>query len=282
MNDSTPFDTIGDEPLEARIVSWVLGEASAFEAAELERLCGERPELLVFRRRMRALHGLLTEAEAAEPDHSWKLPPEKRKTLDELFDEENPARPEIDKESQIRRSGRRALWAIAACVTLALFLVRWVKPGAFSPANNMAEERFVFLPGGGGGGESGDRSISAAPAKETDDLVDLNKAIRDQEDKVEERRKVLATIVRTKGIIYKGQDSSYNSSGVNEDQGAQSALETYKQLAKEKQQLESQVNSLQKYDSEQAIVYASGLNLPDNTIKDLYPQYQEKKRTRSF
>jgi hypothetical protein len=36
-------------------------------------------------------------------------------------------------------------------------------------------------------------------------LQELNKAVRDQEDKVEERRKVLATIVRTKGIIYKGR-----------------------------------------------------------------------------
>ena len=49
-------------------------------------------------------------------------------------------------------------------------------------------------------------------------LYELNKAVRDQEDKVEERRKVLATIVRTKGIIYKGQDSFYGQSGVDEDQ----------------------------------------------------------------
>ena len=42
-------------------------------------------------------------------------------------------------------------------------------------------------------------------------LHELNKAVRDQEDKVEERRKVLATIVRTKGIIYKGSDSFYGS-----------------------------------------------------------------------
>lgn len=46
---------------------------------------------------------------------------------------------------------------------------------------------------------------------------ELDKAIRDQEDKVEERRKVLATIVRTKGIVYKGQDSLYGPSGVDED-----------------------------------------------------------------
>lgn len=52
------------------------------------------------------------------------------------------------------------------------------------------------------------------------ELQDLKKAIRAQEEKVEERRKVLATIVRTKGIIYKGPDSFYTASGVNEDQSA--------------------------------------------------------------
>ena len=107
-------------------------------------------------------------------------------------------------------------------------------------------------------------------------LYELNKAVRDQEDKVEERRKLLVTIVRTKGIIYKGQDSFYGSSGVNEDQGAQNALETYNKLEQDKMQLESQISSLLKYDSDQLIVYASGLDLPDNTIKNLYPQYQEQ------
>ena len=34
-----------DAELEARIVAWVAGEASAFEAAELERLCAARPEV---------------------------------------------------------------------------------------------------------------------------------------------------------------------------------------------------------------------------------------------
>lgn len=108
-------------------------------------------------------------------------------------------------------------------------------------------------------------------------LYELNKAVRDQEDKVEERRKVLAQIVRTKGIIYRGTDSFYNTTGVNEDQGAQSALEVYNKLQQDKLQLESQINSLLKYDSDQLIVYASGLDLPDNVIKNLYPQYQERK-----
>jgi capsular exopolysaccharide synthesis family protein len=109
-------------------------------------------------------------------------------------------------------------------------------------------------------------------------LQELNKAVRDQEDKVEERRKVLATIVRNKGIIYKGQDSFYNSGGVDEDQGARNALQAYHEIEQDKLQLESQISSLLKYDSDQLMVYAGGLNLPDNIIRTLYPQYQEAKR----
>lgn len=108
-------------------------------------------------------------------------------------------------------------------------------------------------------------------------LYELNKAVRDQEDKVEERRKVLATIVKTKGIIYTGQDSFYGSSGMDEDQGARGALEAYHSLEQEKMQLESQITSLLRYGSEELIVYAAGLELPDNIIKNLYPQYLERK-----
>ena len=110
-------------------------------------------------------------------------------------------------------------------------------------------------------------------------LYELNKAVRDQEDKVEERRKVLATIVRTKGIIYKGQDSFYNSGGgVDEDESARNDMQTYNQLEQEKVQLETQINSLLRYDSDQLMVYAQGLDLPENVIKTLYPQYLEAKR----
>jgi polysaccharide biosynthesis transport protein len=109
-------------------------------------------------------------------------------------------------------------------------------------------------------------------------LYELNKAVREQEDKVEERRKVLTTIARTKGIIYKGQDSFYGQSGVDEDQGARNALQTYNELEREKLQLESQITSLLRYDADQLMVYAAGLDLPDNIIKNLYPQYLEATR----
>ncbi len=106
-------------------------------------------------------------------------------------------------------------------------------------------------------------------------LNELRKAVRDQEEKVEERRKTLATIVRTKGIIYTGEDSFYRNQGLDEDMGASTALRTFHQLEQEKVQLESQIESLLRYDSEQLMVYAAGLNLPDNIVKTLYPQYLE-------
>lgn len=109
-------------------------------------------------------------------------------------------------------------------------------------------------------------------------LAKLRKAVQDQEDKVEERRKTLSIIVLTKDIIYKGEDSFYNTGGVDEDQGARNALETYNKLLQEKMQLESQINSLLKYEAEQMMAFAAGLDLPDNIIRNLYPQYMEAKR----
>jgi succinoglycan biosynthesis transport protein ExoP len=110
-------------------------------------------------------------------------------------------------------------------------------------------------------------------------LYELNKAVRDQQDKVEEARKVLATIVRTKGIIYKGQDSFYGGgAGVDEDQAARGALMTYNQLEQEQVHLSSQIDSLDKYTSDQLMAYAAGLELPDNMIRTLHPQYLDAKR----
>lgn len=307
MNDETPppTDSGHDAAVEARIVSWVLGEASAFEAAELERLCEERPELLVFRRRMRELHGLLTDAEAAEPDLSWKLPAEKRRVLDEIFDKKkNTDLVPLSNEPSVRLNGRRALFAIAACVAISFFIIRLV------PSKHEAEVVLELKPQGMGmtpfGGPArksssqkmtprsfgteferikSDKSLAAVvekldltdrwdmdkesavrrlkdstvaentrgtslikikvrDANENDakeivreiahnyrnyrleletresekELAELNKEVRDQEDKVEENRKLLATISKTKGIIYRGQDSYYSQSAVGKNE----------------------------------------------------------------
>lgn len=110
-------------------------------------------------------------------------------------------------------------------------------------------------------------------------LNELTKSILLQEETVQERRKELANIVRSKGIIYTGEGSIYQGSpGVDEDQVARSALQTYDKLQQDKIQLESQINSLLKYDSDQLMVYAAGLDLPDNVIRTIHPQYLEAKR----
>jgi GH25 family lysozyme M1 (1,4-beta-N-acetylmuramidase) len=294
MNDEspTPPDSGPDASVEARIVAWVLGEASAFEAAELERLCKERPELLVFRRRMRDLHGLLTDAESAEADLSWRLPAEKRRVLDEIFGGQMaapvvaPAPP--SNEPAIRRNGLRVVFAIAACVAISFSVVQLMPSGheaevvlefkaqgmGMAPQSFASEFDRIKSP------ESLSRvvekldlasrwnmdedaavqrlrdstvtentrgtdllSIKVRDANESDakeivreiarnyrdyrweqaardsenGLAELNKAVRDQEAKVEENRRLLATISKNKGIIYRGTDPYHGEGRVDED-----------------------------------------------------------------
>lgn len=95
---------------------------------------------------------------------------------------------------------------------------------------------------------------------------------------MEARRKVLSDIVRTKGIIYKATESPSGPTSENAAQGANNANQTFHQREQEKIQIESQLACLQKYDSDQLMVYAAGLEVPDNSISTLYPQYLQAKR----
>src|SRR5688572_4175933 len=120
MNDDTdkPLNPVGDAALEARITAWVLGEASPFEAAELEEICARDPEARLFERRLRVLHGFITEDRKAGPEDEWTLPKEKRAKVEALFGEpvaakgEDSAQPKVVHRGQ---TGRRALLALAAC-----------------------------------------------------------------------------------------------------------------------------------------------------------------------
>ncbi|MFD2255293.1 GumC family protein [Luteolibacter algae] len=109
-------------------------------------------------------------------------------------------------------------------------------------------------------------------------ISELRRAVRDQEDKVEEDRKILTTISRTKDIVYSGDRNFSRAGGIEEDENRIFSLNEYSKIESEKMQLESQIQSLLSYDSEQLLIYASGLDLPDNVIKSLYPQYLELKR----
>ncbi|HUR59405.1 MAG TPA: von Willebrand factor type A domain-containing protein, partial [Opitutaceae bacterium] len=119
-----------DPELEARVVAWVAGEASAFEIAELERLIAEKPELGIFKRRIEAVQGLV--GEAVRPDaEPLRLAPERRAKLLQAIGAE--AEPPVaaaagpvgvfqDPHGKRRKYFRGMTIAAAACVPLAVLL----------------------------------------------------------------------------------------------------------------------------------------------------------------
>lgn len=109
-------------------------------------------------------------------------------------------------------------------------------------------------------------------------LEELEHAVNLQSDKVGDLRIELTKVAKLKGIIYTGQGSFYGQSGGSEDQGARNTTDAFERLQREKVQLDSQINSLLKYKSDELMVSAAGLELPDNIIKILYPQMLESKR----
>ena len=119
-----PLEALGDEALEARIVAWVLGEASAFEAAELEERCGGDPDLKRFADRIREMHRLIEEDGKPVTGDEWKLPEGKRRKIVDLLGVESVIR--LKKRSFVKR---RMILALAACllatlIALPVFLKR--------------------------------------------------------------------------------------------------------------------------------------------------------------
>jgi len=134
-----------DPALEARIVAWVMGEASAFEVAELERLVAETPELALFKRRLEAVHGLAAEA-ARPPRPKLQLSAERRrKLLDVIGTAPAPA-----PEKKVRVLPAAAAWwkapvwsLLAACLIVGVFVAVFsfsVRFGSRLTGPELAEE----------------------------------------------------------------------------------------------------------------------------------------------
>lgn len=109
-------------------------------------------------------------------------------------------------------------------------------------------------------------------------ISELRKAVQAQEDETQEAYKDLTTLSRIKDLIYYADRTTANQGALNEDQSAIFALQKYTELQSEMIQLESQIKSLLQFNSEDLLVFAAGLDLPDNIIKVLYPQYLQLKR----
>ena len=116
--------TTPDEHIEVRITAWVLGEASPFEAAELETLCAADPELQIFLNRTKALHSLLLETPPSSSDQFWKLSPERRAKLDPIIGPKTSTH--SNKDFSIRRAAYRTAFGIAAVLAVTLFTKRFI------------------------------------------------------------------------------------------------------------------------------------------------------------
>ncbi|HWA24505.1 MAG TPA: von Willebrand factor type A domain-containing protein [Lacunisphaera sp.] len=162
-----------DPELEARVVAWVSGEASAFEVAELERLIAEKPELAIFKRRIEAVRGLVVEAIRPDPQPLLLAPERRAKLLQAIGAPEASTASVNQPLAATKRTQRKSMqwmYAVAACLVAGFFTVLFMsnyrtykRPvRELSPAATMRME----LPGsaahaGNGEQAKGDRSVAA-------------------------------------------------------------------------------------------------------------------------
>lgn len=131
--------------LEARVVALVLGEASAFEAGEMERLMEERPELRRYKEGVEKVHGLVGEAHRNDDHDEWKLSEERRSTVFTKIEERKKAREEeLAKQREKRISRQGLVYLCAACVVLMLILFVFTQLGS-----NQEKEQMFFSTSGG-------------------------------------------------------------------------------------------------------------------------------------
>ncbi len=172
------FAPTGDAAVEARIVAWVLGETSASESADLERICDDCPELSAFRSRINALHQSLIHVEATAAESTWTLPPAKRRLLDQIFNE----KPTVSIDEKISVSGGRpklrTVLAIAACLTLAAVMLRTTDRVSVSRVTSIALERGVDLVQATGKESVGNATTTrSSTANRTDEIYNVDSMV---------------------------------------------------------------------------------------------------------
>ncbi len=127
MNDD--LQTFIEPELEARIVALVLGEASAFEAEELERLMAEKPELNTFRTGLEKIHGVVGEAHREQDDSEWKLSEDMRGKIQAKIEERKRDEMVEARRKRISRiAQRRLIYTCAACLVLTLVILGLTRP----------------------------------------------------------------------------------------------------------------------------------------------------------
>lgn len=142
--DQTTLNPVGDEIMEARIIAWVLGQASAFEAGELEKICAQQPEWHIFRRRMVALHGLFEQTAKPSEEGQWKLSESRRAALDAVL-----GKHQLEEAPQPKKTSNGKLWikrsAAMAALLMVLFAVASLSMGSLMPKQRESVAVVEFL-----------------------------------------------------------------------------------------------------------------------------------------
>ena len=185
MNDD--LQTYIEPELEARIVALVLGEASAFEAEDLERLMSKKPELESYRIGLEKVHGVLAEAQESKEDPKWKLSEDRRGKILAKIDEKKRNEMVEARRKQISLiAQRRLIYACAACVFLTLMIFVLSQPlgsekeSSLMTDDSVAQEKSDSI---ASLQDSGDLSLSSRLSEEGD-LKGINKqrVLLDSED----------------------------------------------------------------------------------------------------
>ena len=175
MNDD--LQSYIEPELEARIVALVLGEASAFEAEEMERLMEEMPELRSYREGVGKVHGLVGEAHREQEDEEWRLSDERRGKLFSKIEEKKRGYEALIEKQRKKRISRQALiYLCAACLMIMLVMLMLMQLG--KDRGMKTEMAFVD---------------KESPA---DALARLDEAILGQSDFVQENRKDLKVSIQ--------------------------------------------------------------------------------------
>jgi Ca-activated chloride channel family protein len=143
-HNSQPQDQVSAE-LEARMLAWLSGEASAQEAAELERLVAEKPMIAAHRRRIEAVIGLLKDGLAIDKA-PMRLSDARRAALLREIGAPSKA-PEAEPTPTLvaiqrkHRIERQWMMAAAACLTIGLFLSLMFTPAYQRIATESSKEK---------------------------------------------------------------------------------------------------------------------------------------------
>ena len=107
---------------------------------------------------------------------------------------------------------------------------------------------------------------------------ELEDLVQRQQELVEDKRKALTQTIRQDKLYYDTNGDGVGREGFTSLDRARDSALRFAEVEAEKIKLESQLDTLLRYDGDVLVNYAAGLNLPENTVRELHPELLEKER----